>query len=186
MKSQKWGWPGPGLCPLVPPARLWRGRLRTRGSSPPPARPPPCPAVSAAALPDCAKGWPGPGLRTPSPCFALKPWGLARPLTLPCFRAFFACGIPQPTRPAEFSVLAAAGCRGPGEGLPIYFALRRCPWLGWWWWWWCSRKGEAGPVARDSQALPRPCHLCSAQLGRAHCPPGAGPVHSAQMFVFNK
>lgn len=60
------------------------------GSGPKGSRPPPNyhhPRLILRSLwppsPNRAKGWPGPGLHIPSPCFALKPWVLAQPLTLP-------------------------------------------------------------------------------------------------------
>lgn len=65
--------------PPRPPARPWSERSRTKGFSPLQ----PCPLGRRAALPSLCQRLARPGLRTPSPCSALKPWGLAGPWPLP-------------------------------------------------------------------------------------------------------
>lgn len=90
LKDMQWGQKSgsgqsPTLCPQCPPTRPWSGRSRTKGFTLPPALhlASAVPETTALPSPDCAKGWPGPGLRTPSPCSALKPGGLTSPSPLP-------------------------------------------------------------------------------------------------------
>lgn len=78
-------WPRPHPVTPVPTCQAWSGRCRTKDFTPPPSPPPIFGPAHGhhTTSPDCAKGWPGPGLHTPPPCSALKPWGLAGPSPLP-------------------------------------------------------------------------------------------------------
>lgn len=74
----------------------------------------PAPSAAAPPSPRCAKGWPSPGLRTPSPCSALKPCGLAGPWPLPLPSSAHHSqgrGVPRAARTAR-TLLA-------GPGLPM-------------------------------------------------------------------
>lgn len=74
----------------------------------------PAPSATAPPSPRCAKGWPSPGLRTPSPCSALKPCGLAGPWPLPLPSSAHHSqgqGVPRAARTAR-TLLA-------GPGLPM-------------------------------------------------------------------
>lgn len=120
----------PCPCPSVPTCQALEREAQDQGSfrllQPPSSSG--LPAVTRPPRPDCAKGWPGPGLCAPSPCFALNPWGLAWPLSLP------SSANPSLQWPGQAGFSLAdpdATATGPGLGLFTYlFCFKKglpCP-----------------------------------------------------------